>query len=71
MLRQHFLHGVLVRLAHSVWVTAWVTASHMPLPEHPRLMMALVGPVIGLVSGLVLGLLAVIVHKFVSGGTRG
>ena len=38
----------------------------MPLPTHPRLMMALVGPVIGLVSGIVLGLFAIAGRKLVA-----
>jgi hypothetical protein len=75
----YFVHGVLVGLANSFWVTAShvlffdrYIASHpreaammssMPLPDHPRVMMALVGPVIGLVSGVVLGLFAVIARK--------
>jgi hypothetical protein len=35
----------------------------MPLPDSPRVMMALTGPVIGLVSGLVLGLFALVAGK--------
>ena len=35
----------------------------MPMPHHPRRMMALVGPVIGIVSGLIIGLLAVAAGK--------
>ena len=61
---KYFLHGLLVGLANCVWVTgshvllfARYLANHpreaammttMPLPHSPRLMMALVGPVIGL-----------------------
>jgi hypothetical protein len=78
---RYFLHGVLVGLANSVWVTAShvllfhrYVASHpreaammltMPLPRHPRVMMLLTGPVIGLVSGVVLGLFAVVAAKLV------
>jgi hypothetical protein len=78
---RYFLHGVLVGLANSVWVTAShvllfhrYIASHpreaammltMPLPRHPRVMMLLTGPVIGLVSGVVLGLFAVVAAKLV------
>ena len=40
--------------------------SSMPLPDSPRLMMALVGPVIGVVSGLVIGALAVLAAKMVA-----
>lgn len=79
---RHFLHGLLVGLANSVWVTAWhillfdrYLANHpreaammtsLPLPDSPRLMMGLVGPVIGLVSGLILGLFAIGAGKLVA-----
>lgn len=79
---QYFLHGLLVGLVNSVWVTAShlllfdrYIANHaqeasmmasMPLPDSPRLMMALVGPVIGVASGLVLGLFAVVAAKLVA-----
>src|SRR5579864_9263352 len=69
----HFVHGLLVGVINSVWVTAAhilfferYLESHpkeagmmnsMPLPNSPRLMMALVGPVIGVISGVVIGLL--------------
>jgi uncharacterized membrane protein len=35
----------------------------MPLPDSPRLMMLITGPVIGIISGLVLGLFAFIASK--------
>lgn len=35
----------------------------MPLPDSPRLMMAMTGPIIGLVSGLILGLFALVARK--------
>jgi hypothetical protein len=76
---QHFLHGLLLGIANSVWITAThillfdrYLANHpreaammnsMPLPDSPRLMMALIGPLVGLVSGLALGLLALGAHK--------
>ena len=76
----HFLHGLFLGLANSVWITAshilffhQYIANHakeaammtsMPLPTHPRLMMLLVGPVIGLVSGIVIGLVALAAGKF-------
>ena len=76
-----FLHGVCVGLANSVWVTGahilladQYLARHareaammnsMPMPTHPRLMMALMGPVIGLASGIVLGIFAVVATRFV------
>jgi len=76
-----FLHGLLVGVVNSVWVTgahvlfaARYLASHaaeaammqsMPAPTHPRLMMGITGAVIGLVSGAVIGLLALAAGKFV------
>jgi hypothetical protein len=41
-----------------------------PLPDSPRLMMALVGPVIGVVSGLVLGVFGFVAGKFVKPGLK-
>jgi hypothetical protein len=76
-----FLHGFLVSLVNSVWITSAhmlfagsYLANHAreaemlrggPMPDSPRLMMALTGPVIGIISGLVLGVLALIATKFV------
>jgi hypothetical protein len=37
----------------------------MPMPTHPRLMMTLMGPVIGLVSGIVLGIFAAVATRLV------
>jgi len=81
---KYFLHGLLVGIANSVWVTAahvvlfdHYIANHpreaammtsMPLPGSPRLMMALVGPVIGIASGLLIGALAMLVANLVSRG---
>ena len=77
----HFLHGLLVGIVNSVWVTgahivffSQYIANHpkeaammssMPLPTHPRLMMACVGPIVGVISGLIIGLLAFVVGKIV------
>jgi len=79
--RQYFLHGLLVSIVNSVWITGShvllfdrYIANHpqeaammtsMPLPDSPRLMMAMMGPVIGVVSGLVLGLFAVVAGNLV------
>ena len=76
---QYFLHGVALGLANSFWITAShillfapYIAGHaaeaemmktMPVPDSPRLMMAMVGPVIGLVSGAVIGLFALVASK--------
>jgi hypothetical protein len=70
-----FVHGLLLGLANCVWVTgAHVVFIHqyfanhpqqaammssMPMPDSPRLMMMLVGPVIGVVSGAVIGVTGV------------
>ncbi len=80
-----FLHGVWVGIANSVWVTAahvllagTYLANHpqeaqmmatMPMPDSPRLMMALTGPAIGVLSGVVIGLFAVIARKLVPART--
>jgi hypothetical protein len=82
----HFLHGLLVGVVNSVWITSvhiiffnQYIANHakeaammksMPLPDSPRLMMALVGPVIGVVSGLVLGVFGFVAGKFVKSGPK-
>jgi len=79
---RYFLHGVALGLANSVWVTgahgllfSRYVANHpreaammssMPLPTHPRLMMAITGPVIGLVSGIIIGLLAMLAHRLLT-----
>src|SRR5262244_2789301 len=76
-----FLHGVCVGLANSVWATgshvllvAQYLARHAreavmmssgPLATHPRIMMAVTGPIIGLVSGIVLGIFAIVAVKLV------
>ncbi len=74
-----FLHGLFVGLANSVWITGLhallfhVYAANHPkeieqmgtmfLPKHPRIMMLITGPFIGLVSGLVLGIFAFAASK--------
>jgi hypothetical protein len=76
---RYFLHGLMVSIFNSVWITAAhiamfdrYLASHpeearmtasMPVPA--RVMMALLGPVIGVVSGVVLGLFAVVAARLV------
>ena len=74
-----FLHGLAVGVLNSVWITgahvllfqdymsrhpqeAAMTAS-MPLSNHPRILMAIIGPCIGVVSGAVLGLFSVIATR--------
>lgn len=69
-----FLHGVVLGLVNSVWITAAhiafferYIAGHpqeagmmksMPMPSAPRLMMAITGPIVGLISGILIGVLA-------------
>jgi uncharacterized protein YneF (UPF0154 family) len=76
---KYFLHGLLVGIANSVWITAAhillfdkYISNHpneaemmtkMPLPGSPKLMMLLTGPVVGMISGLILGLFAFIASK--------
>jgi len=77
----YFLNGFCVSLMNCVWITAahlllFTTyieghaeeASMMatsPLHNHPRIMMAITGPIIGIISGLVLGLFAFMASKIV------
>lgn len=76
---RYFLHGLLVSIVNSVWITAahvllfdTYMANHPqeaammasgPLADSPRLMMACVGPLVGVASGLVLGLFAVVARN--------
>ncbi len=81
---RYFLHGFLLSLVNSVWITASHVAlftyyidNHpqevammrsMPFSDAPRLMMAITGPVIGVLSGVVLGLFALVAHLLVRRG---
>ena len=78
---KYFMHGLLTCLGNCIWVTgthvllfsAYIVghADEMkmiasgPLATHPRLMMLLVGPVIGIVTGIILGLLSFGASKIV------
>ncbi len=71
----------MVSIVNSIWITAvhvgffdsyWANHpemaemnSGMPLPNRPRLMMMLSGPVFGVAFGLVLGLFAFVASKLV------
>ena len=71
---------------NSIWITAshillfdTYIANHpreaammasMLLPDSPRLMMAVTGPVIGVASGLVLGLFAVVASRLIAARGR-
>jgi len=74
-----FVHGLLVGILNSVWITCahivlfdQYIAKHpneaammksMPMPASPRLMMAVVGPIIGVITGVVIGILAYLAVK--------
>ncbi|HKW01396.1 MAG TPA: hypothetical protein VJN96_16345 [Vicinamibacterales bacterium] len=74
---RNFLHGLMVGIVNSVWVTGahvfffdTYVANHQAeaqamssMPFAPRVMMAIIGPVIGVVSGVVLGFFAMIAGK--------
>ena len=78
---RHFLHGLAVGLVNCVWVTgahvgffSTYIANHpreaemmtqMPLRMHPRLMMLIIGPFVGVISGVILGLFAWVASKLV------
>ena len=75
----YFLNGFMVSLLNCVWITmAHVLLYHayianhldeavlmtkMPMAMHPRLIMLITGPIIGIISGLVLGLFALVASK--------
>lgn len=77
-----FLHGLMVGIVNSIWVTGahvllfarYVAGHHreaammasMPLANHPRVMMLMVGPVIGVISGAIMGVLALALSKLVT-----
>jgi len=79
-----FLHGLLLGLANSVWITAahivlfnQYIATHareagmmQTAPFSPRIMMAIIGPVIGLISGVVNGVRAMLASKVVKPAGR-
>ena len=78
---RHFLHGLMVSIVNSVWITAahlitfdqyvlkhpqeMAMMNSMPLADAPRVMMLIMGPIIGVLSGLVLGLFSWIAARFV------
>jgi len=78
---RYFLHGFLISIFNSVWITAvhillfdrYITnhpselemMKRMPMPDSPKLMMLMTGPVVGIISGLILGLFAFIASKIV------
>ncbi len=75
---QYFLHGFLVSIVNCIWITAaHIALADTYLPRHPqevammakmpslspRVMMLIIGPVIGIISGLVLGLFSLVASK--------
>ena len=76
---RHFLHGLLVGIVNSIWVTSahillfsTYVANHPKesammknMPMQPQMMMAVTGPIVGVVSGVILGLFAFIAGKLI------
>jgi len=76
---RHFLHGLLVGIVNSIWVTSahillfsTYIANHPKeaammknMPMQPQMMMAVTGPIVGVVSGVILGLFAFIAGKLI------
>ena len=78
---KYFLHGFMVSIFNSVWITSahiifydTYIANHqqeaemltkMPMPDAPRLMMLMMGPLFGILFGLILGLFAFVAGKLV------
>jgi len=76
---KYFLHGLFTSLANCVWITGahvalftTYIASHqeelkmmadMPFHDHPRRMMLIAGPIVGIISGIVLGVLSLLASK--------
>jgi LytS/YehU family sensor histidine kinase len=76
---KYFLNGLCVSLVNAIWITAihillfdTYIANHldeaammtkMPIPNNPKLMMLMTGPIVGIISGLVLGLFAFTASK--------
>ena len=80
-----FFHGLLLGLANSIWITAahvmWFDTyiarhaqeaammQNSTLAASPKLMMVMVGPVVGLLSGVILGVFAFIAGKLIKNQT--
>jgi hypothetical protein len=76
--RRYFLHGFLVSMVNSIWITAihatffsmYIANNpqmNRPLPPgiNPRVLMIVMGPLFGAIFGLVAGLFAFIAFKIV------
>jgi hypothetical protein len=78
---QFFLHGFLVSIVNCIWITgahvffynSYITnhpeaasmSAQMPLHNHPRLLMLLMGPIFGAAFGIVLGLFSFLASKLI------
>ncbi len=76
---KYFGHGFLLGLFNCFWVTSahilfvhTYAANHkeemdafskMPMANHTRMWMAIMGPIVGIISGLILGLFALVASK--------
>ena len=83
---RYFLHGVLVGLVNSIWITTIHILffnqyarthrelvnmmSSMPISDRPKLMMAVTGPAFGVLSGVILGLFSVAARKLLNKRTK-
>ena len=59
------IHGLFVEMFMANNPQEASMLASMPLPHRPRLMMALVGPLVGVVSGAIIGFLAVLLARLV------
>jgi hypothetical protein len=78
---KYFLHGFLVSMVNCIWITAvhiafrqTYVANHPQMASmgisaslalHPRLAMAIMGPVFGVIFGIILGLFSFVASKIV------
>ena len=79
-----FLHGLLVGIVNSVWITcahvvffdqyiakhAQEAAVLKSIPASQRVMMAVIGPMVGVISGIVIGVVALLMVKALKTPTR-
>jgi uncharacterized membrane protein len=83
---RYFLHGFLVSIVNSIWITGAHVFFHktyldnhpqmvsmsadMFLPHHPRLQMLILGPIYGAAFGIVLGVFAWVASKLIKKPTQ-
>ncbi|MGV3629661.1 MAG: hypothetical protein ACO1O6_00550 [Bacteroidota bacterium] len=79
---RYFWHGLLVSVLNSVWITAahillfndYISnhkqeaemMANMAMSFHPKLMMLVTGPVIGVLSGLILGFFSFLAARMIN-----